>query len=174
MVVGVGSLVVIMYQTHLMRQAQTASVLPYLMIAVNSNEHGVYLSLRNAGIGPAMIEDVRVRYQGRDIAGDAFDFYTGLSSDRAKLPLSVDRIMPGRLIPAGETIHMLGVSGSAQGRMLEDLLRTFEVAEVPRSWLTNVGIPLSGANRAILEIVYASVYGDRFVVRSDRIVSERR
>ena len=58
MVVGIGSLFTIAYQASLMRQAQHASVLPYLYIAVNANEqHGVRLVLTNSGIGPALIDD---------------------------------------------------------------------------------------------------------------------
>jgi uncharacterized membrane protein len=34
MVVGVGSLVIILFQTRIMREQQRASVLPYLMMAV--------------------------------------------------------------------------------------------------------------------------------------------
>ena len=37
MVVGIGSLFIIVYQTHLIRQAQNASVLPYLMIGIQWN-----------------------------------------------------------------------------------------------------------------------------------------
>ena len=64
--VGVGSLFVAAYQTHLMRQAPNASALPYLMISLNAaNEAGVYLTLRNGGVGPALIDGVQVRYQSR-------------------------------------------------------------------------------------------------------------
>ena len=55
MVIGVGSLFVILYQTHLMRQSQHASVMPYLMIGFTSNSGGIHVNLRNAGIGPALI-----------------------------------------------------------------------------------------------------------------------
>lgn len=60
MVVGVGSLFIILYQTQLMRESQRASVFPYLMVAMQSNEQGVFFSLTNTGIGPALIEDVKV------------------------------------------------------------------------------------------------------------------
>ena len=50
MVVGVGSLVIILYQTKLMREQQRASVMPYLMMAIQSstNDHRTYLTVRNA------------------------------------------------------------------------------------------------------------------------------
>ena len=174
MVVGVGSLAVILYQTHLMRQSQHASVLPYLMIAVNSNEHGVFLNLRNAGIGPAVIERVHVLHEGREHGGDAYDFYLGVRPEQATQSLSVDKIIEGRLIAAGETIQMVGVPGVEGQVWLRELLGLFEVAEVPRLWLRNLKLPESGVNRAVLIIDYASVFGDRWRVRSDRLRQEAR
>jgi hypothetical protein len=67
MAVGIGSLFIIVYQTHLIRESQHASVLPYLMVAINSNDSGIHVTLSNAGIGPALIEDVRVLFQGRQL-----------------------------------------------------------------------------------------------------------
>ena len=81
--------------------------------------------------------------------------------------------MPGRLIPAGETLRALGMDGNERGRMLDDLLRLFEIVEVPRSWLTNSSIPLSPTDRAVLRITYSSAYGDRWRVTSDRVVPTR-
>jgi hypothetical protein len=172
MVVGLGSLFIIIYQTQLIRQAQHASVLPYLMIAVHSNEQGVYVVLSNTGIGPAVIDDARIHYRGREIAGDPYQFYIGLHPDVSGA-VSVDNVMPGRLIPAGATIRMLGTEGAEPGqRLLGELLRLFEIAEVPRSWYAGAGS--TGTEKAVIEITYSSVYGDRWRIRSDRIVPVRR
>jgi hypothetical protein len=129
--------------------------------------------LRNAGVGPALIDDVRIRYQGREIVSDPYDFYIGLRQDSSKGALSVDKVMPGRLIPAGEGVRMLGTNGAERGLMLGELLRVFEISEVPRAWLANLGLSPSAADRAVIEITYSSVYGERWRVRSDRIVPER-
>ena len=169
MLVGFSSLVIALYQTHLMRESARASVLPYLMIAINSDSDGAYMTLRNAGLGPAVINDVVVSHQGRAIKGDAFDYYLtvrpGAKSDHA---LSVDKIMPGRLIPAGEGIRMIGMGGGERERMLSDLLHLFELAEVPQSWLENA--KATEPDKAVLEISYSSVYGDHWIARSNAIV----
>ena len=172
MVVGVGSLMIILYQTQLMREAQHASALPYLAIAVSSNEEGAYVTLRNVGVGPALIDDVRIRYQGRELAGDPYDFYTGLKRTRSSDDISVDKIMPGRLIPAGEGIRMLGVGGPGRGPMLAELLRLFDIAEVPEAWYAGVGTTRSAAGKAVIEITFSSIYGDRWRISSDAIVPE--
>jgi len=108
MVVGVGSLVTIGYQAALTRQAQHASVLPYLYISLGSTEQqGVRLLLSNSGIGPVIVDEVHVRYQGRDFASDPFDFILAQRPDMEKLGLGVDKVQTGRLIPAGATIQMV-------------------------------------------------------------------
>jgi hypothetical protein len=172
MAVGVGSLFIILYQTQLMRESQHASALPYLMLAVNANQNGVNITLSNAGIGPALIDDIRVRYQGREHVGDVHDFYISLHP-KSDSVLSINKILPGRLIPAGVSIDMLGMqvtNASERGVFLVELLHLFEVAEVARSWYANVGA--AGKEKAVIEITYSSVYGDRWRLRSDRFVPE--
>ena len=171
MVIGVASLFTIVYQTHLTRQAQHASVMPYLYIQLSANDQGVSLLLSNTGIGPAMIDEVRVRYQGREIVGDPFDFYTGLHREPTQT-LSVDKVLPGRLIPAGAGIQMIGFGAVDRDRMFKEMLGLFEIAEVPRSWYINAGV--QNTEKAVIEINYSSVYGDGWQARSDRIVPERR
>jgi hypothetical protein len=172
MVVGVGSLIIILYQTQLMREAQHASALPYLAIAVSSNDDGAYITLRNVGVGPALIEDVHVRYQGRELAGDPYDFYIGLKRTGFREYISVDKVMPGRLIPAGEGIRMLGAGGPARVPMLTELLRLFDIAEVPEAWYSGEKTTRSGPGKAVIDITYSSIYGDRWRISSDAIVPE--
>jgi hypothetical protein len=173
MVVSVGSLFVIVYQTHLMRQAQSASVLPYLMVGVQSNSEGAYLTLTNKGLGPALIEEVRVRHEGKTFDEDPHDFFVRMRPDRNIPALSVDRIAVGRLIPAGERLMTLGMDGDERVRMLVDLLNLYELADVPRAWLVNLKVPVN-ARRAVIEITYSSVYGERWRIASDRLVPERQ
>ena len=75
MAVGLCTLFITLYQTYLTRQAQSASVLPYLVFAINSNDAGAYITLRNDGVGPAMVEDLHIRYRGREHQKDPYDFF---------------------------------------------------------------------------------------------------
>src|SRR5579871_5802792 len=168
MLVGLGSLVTFAYQAKLMRDAQHASVLPYLYVALSFNDQGVHLLLTNSGIGPALIEDVRIHYQGRDIAADPFDFFVSLKPENNNLPLDVDKVQRGRLIPAGTTISMIGVPDR---KLLPEFLRLFEVAEVPRAWYSAHGV--LGGDKAVVDITFASVYGERWRVSFDRIVPDK-
>ena len=171
MVIGIGSLITIGYQASLMRQAQHASVLPYLYISINTNDQtGVRLLLSHSGIGPALVDEVHIRYQGRDFSGDPYDFILMQRPDIAKMGIGVDKVQTGRLIPAGATIQMVDLGPAVGQKLLPDVLRLFEIAEVPRAWYVALGA--TNAEKAVIEITYKSVYGDRWRVRSDRIVPE--
>lgn len=172
MVVGVGSLFIILYQTQLMREAQNASALPYLAVAVHSSSEGVYLTLRNVGVGPALIDRVRVRTSRDAFEGDVYEFYSALRPVPFNGEFSVDPVMPGRLLPAGEMIQMIGMGGEEGGAMLADLLRRFEIAEVPESWYVGVGTSRAGPEKAVLEVTYSSIYGDQWRISSNAIVPE--
>jgi hypothetical protein len=173
LVVGVGSLAIIVIQTQIMREQQRASVLPYLMLAVQSstNDSRTYLTVRNAGIGPAMLDDVRVRYKGKDFVGDPYDFFVQQRPEVVKtVPMGVDKLIPGRLVPAGEWIMTMGADGEAHVQLLAELLRLFVIAEVPRSWLAGVGADGPDSEKAVVIVTYSSVYGDRWHLRSDSFV----
>jgi len=172
MVVGVGSLAIILYQTKLMREQQRASVMPYLMMAVQSNKDTTYLTLRNAGIGPAMLNDVRVRYKGNEFVGDPYDFFVQQRPEVVKtLPMGVDKLIPGRLVPAGEWIQTMGTDGAEPGvAFLKQILPLFAIAEVPQTWLMAAGVTGPAAERAVVFVTYSSVYGDTWHLRSDSFV----
>ncbi|MCG8607023.1 hypothetical protein MJD09_18825, partial [bacterium] len=78
--------------------------------------------------------------------------------------LYIDRVLPGMLIPAGTRIAMLGVRQSPEA--ISDLRNTFSV--------NVMGGRNSDKRKAIIEITYSSVYGKRWLIRSDEIVPEPR
>jgi hypothetical protein len=172
MAVGVCSLFITLYQTYLTRQAQGASVLPYLAFGVTSTNDGAYITLRNDGVGPAHVEAFRILYKGRAREVDPYEFYLAEKPKAAATGnLAVDRVPPGRLLPAGSTIQMLGGGAGLQPNpLLGDMLRLFALADVPQPWLVELGA--LGTDKAVLEIVYSSVYGDRWRLRSDQFVPQ--
>jgi hypothetical protein len=170
MAVGLGSLFIIVYQTTLLREQQRASALPYLMLGLQQTDARSFVFVRNTGVGPALIEDVVLRYQGREIRQDPYDFFVEVRPESVKYDgLSVDKLIPGRLVPAGEWINMVGSEGSGQA-MAGMLMGVFDIGEIPQAWYDARGIPKSGPNKAIIEVTYQSVYGDRWRVSSDSIV----
>jgi hypothetical protein len=171
MAVGICSLFITLYQTYLTRQAQSASVLPYVSFGVTSNNDGAFVTLRNDGLGPARIESVRIHFHGKTSEIDPYDFFLKQHSGPLPKGLSVDRITPGRLLPANSTVPMVGVSsGEDRVAMLGEMLRMFALADAPPSWLRELGA--EGGDKAVIEIVYSSVYGERWRIRSDQQVPQ--
>jgi len=173
MVVSVGTLVALAYQSMLMRDSERASKLPYLYFSLLSNDQqGVEILLANSGIGPAIVDDVQIHYQGKDFAADPYDFYMGLSEENRKNGAGVDKVQKGRLIPAGTTVQMLQFPAGANGQqtMLPVMLRLFDFADVPLAWYSR--LPPSDVKHGIIEVKYSSVYGEHWRARSDRAVPD--
>jgi hypothetical protein len=171
MAVGVGSLVTILYQTKLMRESQHASAMPYLAFVVQSNEETTNFVVRNTGIGPALLNDVRVRYKGKDFVGDAYDFFVQQRPEVFRtIGLAVDKLIPGRLVPAGEWINNVGSPGEAGQILFKELLQLFVVAEVPKTWLVSAGADAPASEKAVVIVTYSSVYGEKWHLQSDSFV----
>jgi hypothetical protein len=164
--IGVFSLFVTVYQTYLTRQAQSASVLPYLTFGLTSTNAGSYITLRNDGVGPARIESFRIHYQGKTRDIDPYEFYLATKPGAPPGPLAVDKVTPGRMLPANATIQMFG--GPDQSRVLPEMLKLFALADAPRAWLVSMGAV--DTEKAVMEVVYSSVFGDRWRLRSDQLV----
>ena len=146
-------------------------MLPYLAFGITSNGDGVYVTLRNDGVGPGRLDAVRVHHKGRTTPVDPFDFFLANRSGPKPPGLSVDRVTPGRLLPANSTILMLGCSGDGDRvTMLRELITLFALADVPPSWVDE--LQARGAEKAVIEIDYSSVYGERWRIRSDRLVPQ--
>ena len=171
MLVGIGSLFIVLYQTELIREQQKAQVLPYLLIAYNTSDKGSYIALLNVGLGPALVEHVRVHRAGQTFDGDPYAYYASLLDAKVSANnVYRDRVLPGMLIPAGgDPKNMLGSVEPSQ--MRPELLRRFQFVAV------DAPSPGDGSaappEKAVVEIDYASVYGEHWRIRSDRVTPER-
>ena len=67
-------------------------------------------------------------------------------------------------------LEFIPVPGGEPEAMLPEMLKLFDIAEVPAAWYTRWG---GKAQHGVIEIRYSSVYGERWRVRSDRIVPDR-
>ena len=104
--VSLGTLFIIVYQTNLARKAQKAQVFPYLTIALSISEGDYRIMVANTGLGPALIKSVEVVTGEEVFEGDPYFFAREqLGEDLPGIErLSHDMIMPGRLIPANYTV----------------------------------------------------------------------
>ena len=141
-------------QQELVRKQQYASVLPYLeiWIGTNSNDKLFDLRLRNNGVGPAFIEEISIVYDGQIYPGDPWMFYKTKIMQEDTIRMGFSNITSGRVIPAREEIAMLNSYASSS----EEDQSKF------RKWF---GRPIDRPELARVDVVYSSVYGERWVIK---------
>lgn len=152
MVVSIGSLFVIVYQTNLIRKEQYVSVMPYLELESNTVQtKPLKIFLGNTGLGPALIKEVRVHYKGKVFEEDLVNFYL---ENFAKGYTEIEGIRVGELIPANAVITLLESGDDTSHEKMVELLTAF------------------GEGEAVFEIVYASIYGEKWILRSDTVIPQ--
>jgi hypothetical protein len=143
MLISVGTFATFIYQTNLIQKQQYASVLPYLEIwnsGATSDTYKFYLV--NNGIGPAFIQDIKIHYKGKVYNNDPAGFYGEVIFPSDTLSFISSNVFIGQVIPAGERVEMIVVNDSEESA--KKLRKLF------------------GDQTAKLEIVYASVYEERW------------
>ena len=152
-------------QQELVRKQQYASVLPYLELRIGTNNGNRLFEfmLYNNGVGPAFIEEVRIIYDGQEYSGNLLNFYRAVvlqEEDTVILDLAVRGIYQGNLIPAGrETAMLTAYDYSSTPADRDRLLAWF-------------GRPTGEPELARVEIIYSSVYGERWIVRGVGAIPE--
>lgn len=136
--VSIITLLIFIYQTNLMREQQHISVWPYLewLPSCCSEEFGAYIQVENKGIGPAAVQSVTVRLNGKEmnsveelfteaVGHSNFDYYTSTVESRVLAP--------------GEKIKMISIPDINWAVKVDSVLRR---------------------NGLEIEICYCSVYED--------------
>ena len=161
MIVSVATLFLILYQTNLIRKEQKASVLPSLTIGYsvdgNANDIEETIWVSNQGLGPAFIDEINIIQDGERYRTDPYGFLT--QNGRQREISYMNRIVPGKIIPANDGITLIKKrSDSTSSNFLSN---TFEFS------YDIVQMPTDKENKAVIEIIYRNVYGDRWVINSD-------
>ncbi|HSJ69190.1 MAG TPA: hypothetical protein VK921_16030 [Anditalea sp.] len=151
--ISLATLFILIYQTSLAskqfdleQKQQLASVMPYIQISAgHSTPEEFKIFITNDGIGPAFLKNIRVHYEG--------DVYENI--DLAKFIINEKityqgalyeyaNIFPGNVIPANQSISHLRILKGKQPNIDKDIFYTGQVE---------------------LEIEYASIYDERWIVR---------
>ena len=103
-VISVATLVTLMYQSKIMREHEENSSFPKLELWNNNNDSRYQLYLVNTGLGPAIIEDIKVVYKDSIYDMDPARFARNyIDSMDVKYPLGTSTISKGKIIqPGGE------------------------------------------------------------------------
>jgi len=145
---SLGTLVVFVYQTRLIRQQQYASVTPYLVLGTSKIGSGeMEITLENKGIGPAIVKDVYLKYQGKKYEMSPATFLKQiLIIPDSLIDFTYSEIHPGLFLSAGEELEVFKASDSeAVGDYLN---KTFFTDE------------------ARIYIVYESIYHEQWEITS--------
>jgi hypothetical protein len=151
MLVSVMTLVVLIYQTSIMREQQRMSVLPYLTISnFGTDTPNFKVVLENSGVGPAFIKSSVIKWKGKNYKIDLvkFFFQNAPSADSIR-NLYHTNLSEGALIPAQRQIPLLEVRDSfADSHQLYSLYN---------------GMMDSGLE---YEIIYSNVYDEEWKISS--------
>ena len=150
-------------QQELVQKQQYASVLPYLEIRIGTNngDRLFELVLINNGVDPAFIEEIRTIYDGQVYSGDPAIFYrTVITDNKDTINLGIRSVNKGQVIPAGEEIAML--TAYSYNSSPEDRDKLF-------GWFAR---PTQEPELARVEVVYSSVYGERWVIKGIGAIPE--
>jgi hypothetical protein len=159
-VIGIGSLIVVTYQTNLIRnqteliqREQRTSVMPYLQFAESTPTANRYeLSLLNSGLGPALINEVRMNIRGDIYSVDLFTYFQS-NYELTDGAYTYGRVQQGELIPAETEKILIG-------------------ADPKDSAFTKFSTAFD-KDDAIFEIAYESLYGEKWLLSSDKNIPMR-
>jgi hypothetical protein len=152
--ISLGTFTVFAYQTYLIRKQQYASVMPYLALRVMEARNGNQLStaqliLKNDGVGPAFIRDIRIVYRDSAYTLDPAAFYRSLVSPDST-SISTQTIEIGHVIPAGQEITLINAPSEYTASLLNEI-----------------------AKSAALEITYTSVYDEAWQINSSSPIPQK-
>jgi len=127
---SLAALVVSVFQTKIAREQQQASVWPYLQTDKNHIENEFSLELTNAGVGPAIIRHVEVRYQGKSFVNHNVLFRQQLnerllmalrnSVEKFKYGYFYESLDPGNVLKSGDNKSLLATTHNEQVANLMD------------------------------------------------------
>ncbi|MBT8210860.1 MAG: hypothetical protein KJP14_10065 [Eudoraea sp.] len=150
------TLVIFIYQTNLMSKQNYLSILPYLQLSTsNDSENNSFtLGIQNYGVGPAIIESVKLQFRGEEYDLRDYDHYLFNFLNAQDLALDslthVDNstLNPGMAIPPNSNYQIFEVTTEQD---YKSFLKSFVLLEEDLSW----------------EIKYKSIQDEHWMIHKD-------
>ena len=174
-IVSLGTLFMIMYQTNLIREEQKASVMPSLFIGygiqIENNEYEELIRVSNRGMGPAFLREVRI-IDGEDVfETDPVGYLIEKGLHNRRMATSINRLLPGAVIPANQQLEVYGKKLDSASTVT--LRGKFSFPVILKDLFNMPDHQMDQSiDKVIIEIEYESIYGDRWVARSNRYAPE--
>ena len=162
-VVSVATVIMIFYQTNLMRQEQKSSVMPSLKIGYSTERDSLgkrneKIWFINRGLGPAFIEKISIVDSSGRHDTDLYGYFKKIDGNEDINFMK--RAFPGTIIPVNERMVLYDKNTDSTSKVV--LMNYFKYPFTKKT-----KHPGGKYDKAILEVYYKNVYGDRWKVRSD-------
>ena len=150
---SLGTLLVFLYQTNLIKKQQYASVLPYLEIgSENVGTPRFIYAVENKGVGPALIENVEITYKGKPFDGSHVayirEFFPNLN-DSIRTKYFYSAFTTGMFIPSGGRVELIQVKDNQYAS--DELTQVF------------------GTSNFGLKVTYKSIYEETWTISSGHV-----
>lgn len=96
------------YQTYVINQQYQASIWPYLGFSFSSGGNHLNITLKNYGLGPALVRYYEITKDGKSVP--SFSDFIAPYERLAEGAVSSVTIGQGSIIPAGESVALVDVS----------------------------------------------------------------
>ncbi|HAA23479.1 MAG TPA: hypothetical protein DCR93_01895 [Cytophagales bacterium] len=162
MLVSLLTLAVFMYQTNLIRQQQYKSVYPYLELSnVGTGSMRYTFIIRNNGIGPALIDSIRVVTESGRQYGTILSFLYDYEIPRDSIWWVHSTLNKGSLIAPGESLALVQLVNS-------ELLATMGIADVESGAQNDLSDSrtlhgLLNNDSVTIQVRYRSIYDETWV-----------
>ncbi|MUP47418.1 hypothetical protein E0K83_16880 [Gramella sp. BOM4] len=154
------TLIAFIYQTSVISEQQHMSVYPHLML---NNEKGGSLnyaySLTNKGVGPAIIEKVRISDGSGRFYDDLGLYLMDTIPEKYHSDLLISNITNGQLISPGEKLELISLNNDPEEIEMSKADTLVKVAPII---LSNKIYSLLNSENFLMEIEYKSVYDTKW------------
>lgn len=164
-IISILTLVAFIYQTTVISQQQHMSVYPHLML---QNQNGGSLNysytLTNKGVGPAIIESLRVTSPEGKVYDDLGLFLMNSLPEKYHEDILISNVSNGQLISSGEQIELFAFNHNRGFQSRQDT--TVTKTKVEPIILSDKIYSILNDNALHIEIAYKSVYNDRWQINN--------
>lgn len=145
LIISLATLITLMYQSKIMREHEENSSFPKLELWNNTLDSKYQLELRNTGLGPAILENIKISYQDSIYDIDPRSF--------AKMYLDTVQFR-----------YSLGTSTLSKGRIIQPGDYIWPIQIIKDSTYMHPLIEIFGEGEARVIINYSSVYGQHWQI----------
>lgn len=170
-VISALTLIAFIYQTSVISKQQHMSVYPHLMLSnVNGGSLNYTYNLSNKGVGPAIIEKVRIKDANGKMYDDLGLYLMDTIPEKYHSAILISNITQGQLISPGEKLELMAFNNNRGFDHIQDSIN--KKTKVEPIVLSNKLYSLINDKNFYIEIEYKSVYDDKWKINNRTKIPE--